>query len=163
MWDERCRFKLFHAWGGIQWRKCYFNHLTETVLVVFAGLMSFSNGYVLKNIFSEPWLCCSRRLSLRVLSEGKRGAVLAFVNETLRLFCEWGHLQFPSFTGCICCPEVAQNISFWALNGFASQQSRMFWKLFIFLRLFSLSPPAMLAASLQWILLVLNELVIEAG
>lgn len=68
---------------------------------------------------------------------GKLGAVLAFVNKRPWHFRDRGRLHVPWFTGCMCCPEVAQNISSGALNGFAFQQSRMICKLFIFFRLFS--------------------------
>lgn len=47
----------------------------------------------------------SRRLSLWGLTEGKRGALPALANGTLRRFSERGHLQFPCFTDCVRCPE----------------------------------------------------------
>lgn len=132
MWDERCRFKLFCAWGGIQWRKCYFNHLTETVLVGFCRFNEFLQRECSQHFLNPDFP--SRRLSLWGLSEGKRGAVLALL---------WvGSFANPLFYRLHLLPRIAQNISFWALNGFASQQSKMFWKLFTFLRLCSLSLPS---------------------
>lgn len=55
MWDEKCRFTLFCAWRGTQWRKCYFNHLTETVLAGFCRFNEFLQWECsLKHVFLNP-------------------------------------------------------------------------------------------------------------
>lgn len=147
MWDERCRFKLFCAWGGIQWRKCYFNHLTETVLVGFCRFNEFLQRECSQHFLNPDFP--SRRLSLWGLSEGKWGAVLAFVNETLRHFCEWGHLQIPCFTGCICCPELPRTSVSELWMGLLPSKARCFGNCLPSSD-YSLFPyQAMLAASLQ--------------
>lgn len=103
MWDERYRFRLFHAWRGIQWRKCYINHLTETVLAGscrFNVFFFFFNENILQKNFFFLIIFFPCILTVAFWNPfppgtltGKLGAVLAFINKRLWHFCEQGHLH----------------------------------------------------------------------